>query len=392
MSKHVTLKKVSKRCLGSLLVFSLVVLSVVPMVAYGTTTTYRVLFDDAFISYTTAIGYGTGISSAANGGFSYPLDANGVNPLGGINRDTSPIVTGLRSMRIKFVGGYTDNVLGINFTSSSTNIGTTWDLSSMRNTGGFRFYVNMKSTTAPIIYNVSSFSIELASSYNDGGNIRLVENRIPISNYLTTDDLARLADADTTNDWTLVTIPFSAFSDTGTYYDTVTGAALSSFPFNWNAVKGFGFTCNTGSIVSGGINRTYDPHIDQLEMVTITPDQPDVPLQVQQFSFTNAAGSTVTSIADAGSTLKSKFNIVNNNSGSKHVALVIALYNGGVLERVQEIEQDVGTGTTTVPDAALSNPGLDLTGLDPGGTYSVKAFIWNSMDDMQPYDVVHPLN
>ncbi|MBW7460936.1 hypothetical protein K0U00_43465, partial [Paenibacillus sepulcri] len=186
----------------------------------------RPVFDDSFLI--------SGVLGTAQGGYSMNS---------GYAIDSSTVFTpaeGTKSLRLKFTAGFDPSLVGINFTNSASK-SVLMDYTSLENTAGIHFWVYTKRK-------VDSLSVELTSDNNG----KLVESRVPLSNYLTA--------ADYGNKWVEVTIPFSAFPDTGVYYDSATGLP-TTMPFLWNRVKGIGFYAST---VTGGY---YDPYVDDIRIV-----------------------------------------------------------------------------------------------------------------------------
>jgi len=186
----------------------------------------RPIMDDSFLI--------SGVLGAAQGGYSansgYVIDPNTV---------FVPI-DGTKSLRLKLTAGFNQSLVGINFTNSASKA-VQMDYTALKSKAGLHFWVYTKRK-------VDSFSVELTSDNNG----QLVESRVLLSNYLTA--------ADYGNKWVEVTIQFSAFSDTGIYYDSVTGLNTNT-PFLWNKVKGIGFYANT--VTSG----YYDPYVDDIRVV-----------------------------------------------------------------------------------------------------------------------------
>jgi hypothetical protein len=193
----------------------------------------RPVFDDAFLI--------SGVINPLQGGFA--LDS-------GYAIDPATILApaeGAKSLRLKLTAGKQISRFGINFTNSAAKP-SLLDFTSLTSNAGLHFWVYTKKK-------VDSFSVLLASDNNG----KLVESRVPLSDYLSA--------ADYGNKWVEVTIPFSAFSDTGGYYDSVS-EQTTQMPFLWNRVKGVGFYSST--VASG----YYDPYIDDIRMVyTSVPNQ-----------------------------------------------------------------------------------------------------------------------
>jgi hypothetical protein len=195
----------------------------------------RPVLDDSYLI--------SGVIGSAQGGYSLNSDYK-FDP-----RTTFTPAVGEQSLRLKFTAGSDLSRVGIHFTNSISKP-VLLDYTSLKSTAGVQFWVYTKKK-------VDSFSILLASDNNG----KLVESRVPLSDYL--------SDADYGNKWVKVTIPFSAFPDTGVYYDSSTGQT-TSIPFLWNQIKGIGFSSST--LMSG----YYDPYVDDVRIVyTSIPDQTD---------------------------------------------------------------------------------------------------------------------
>jgi hypothetical protein len=186
----------------------------------------RPIFDDNFLI--------SGVLGTAQGGYSansgYAIDPS----------STFVPAEGSKSMRLKFTAGFDPSRIGINFTNSASKA-VLLDYTAQQSTAGLHLWVYTKRK-------VDSLSVELASDNNG----KLVESRLPLSNYLTA--------ADYGNKWVELTIPFSDFPNTGVYFDSSTGQT-TSMPFLWNRVKGIGFYCST--VTSG----YYDPYVDDVRIV-----------------------------------------------------------------------------------------------------------------------------
>ncbi|MGG1519321.1 hypothetical protein ABE504_28240 [Paenibacillus oryzisoli] len=186
----------------------------------------RPVFDDSFLI--------SGVLGTAAGGYSlnsgYAIDPN----------TTLVPAEGTKSLRLKFTAGFDPSRVGVNFTNSASK-SVMLDYTALKTKAGLHLWVYTKRK-------VNSFSVELVSDNNG----KLVESRVPLSNYLTTTDYG--------NKWVEVTIPFSAFPNTGVYYDTATGQT-TSMPFLWDRVKGIGFYSST---VTDGY---YDPYVDDVRVV-----------------------------------------------------------------------------------------------------------------------------
>lgn len=188
--------------------------------------TIKAIFNDSFVS--------AGVLGSTQGGFT-------INAQQVIDPSTTLIpAEGSKSMRLKLTGGVELARLGINFLNASSKAELR-DFSGLQSTAGLQFWVYTKKK-------VDSFSVVLDSDNNGTG----VEARVPLSNYLNA--------ADYGNKWVKVTVPFTAFSTSGIYYDAATGQT-TAVPFRWDKVKGVGFSSST--IASG----YYDPYVDDIRMV-----------------------------------------------------------------------------------------------------------------------------
>tara|TARA_R110002050_G_scaffold229881_1_gene365422 strand:- start:747 stop:1388 length:642 start_codon:yes stop_codon:yes gene_type:complete len=155
----------------------------------------------------------------------------------GVKNSTTAIHSQPYAMRLKFRDGSPRSVIGIRFFDPSFHPEVI-DLKAYQSSGYLEFWINPKLAPTP----------DLQVAFVSKGDVK-IESAVRLADYLD--------HAEPPDQWSLISIPLSHFSEQGKVYGTKEDA-----PLDWSNIVGLNFLCDTSN------SPYYDPSVDDIRICT----------------------------------------------------------------------------------------------------------------------------